>query len=416
VGPGEHPTAPGLTIPVPASRLRVEHLITKLELGGAQQNTLYCVAHHDRRKYRVSLAAGPGGVLDRDARGIRDAALHWFPSLRREIRPVRDLRFLLEYRAHLRRERIDILHTHSSKAGILGRLAAGWAGVPVVIHTVHGWGFHDFQRAPVRALYVALERLAVRYTDLLIAVSGENVERGIRAGIGRRGLYRVIRSGIDPREFTRPTRARASVRRSLGIPARARVVITVGNFKPQKAPLDFVRAAATVARAVPGAWFVMCGDGELKQAARELGNELGLGDRLVMPGWRRDIPDLLHASDVFALSSLFEGLPRSVLQAAVAGLPVVATAVSGTPEAVREGVTGRLVPARRPDAMAARLVELLRSPRRARMMGRAGRRLIGREFDIRVMLEQIEDAYDDLANRKLAGLAGTPFGSSDSRG
>jgi len=380
--------------------LHVHHLITKLELGGAQQNTLYCVARHDRRKFRVSLAAGPGGILDAEARRIRDARVDWFPSLRREIRPASDISFLLRYRDYLRRTKVDIIHTHSSKAGILGRIAARWAGVPVVIHTVHGWGFHDFQPAPVRAAYVALERLAVRRTDLMIAVSRENVDRGLKAGIGRRSLYRVIRSGIEPGEFARAHRGRAAVRRALGIPLEARLVITVGNFKPQKAPLDFVRAAAVVSRAVPDSWFLMCGDGELRRAARELGNELGLGDRLVIPGWRRDIPDLLHASDVFALSSLFEGLPRSVLQASVAGLPVVATGVNGTPEAVRDGVTGYLVPPAKPGSMAARLTQVLRFPARGRRMGRAGRKLIGKEFDIRTMLKQIEDAYLEIAKRK----------------
>lgn len=382
-------------------RLHVHHLITKLELGGAQQNTLYCVAHHDRSRYRVSLGAGPGGVLDAEAKRIRGAERHWFANLRREISPWRDWRFVGEYAAFLRRERVDILHTHSSKAGILGRLAARRAGTPVVIHTVHGWGFHDYQPWPVRRLYIGLERRVAPSTDLLIAVSRENVARGLANGIGRRDQYRVIRSGIIPEEFSRPRRGRATVRRSLGIPAAAPLVITVGNFKPQKAPLDFVRAAAIVARSVPEAWFLMAGDGELKSAARTLAGELGIADRLLTPGWRRDIPDLLHAADVFALSSLFEGLPRSVLQAAVAGLPVVATAVSGTPEAVRDGVTGWLVPPGRPPSLAARLTHLLRHPAKARAMGRAGRRQIGAEFDIRTMLTRIESAYADCAGRQL---------------
>ena len=133
-------------------RLRVHHLITKLELGGAQQNTLYCVGHHDRTRYEVSLGAGPGGTLDRDARRIRGCRLHWLQKLRREIRPAADAAFIVEYARFLRRERIDILHTHSSKAGMLGRAAAALARTPVVIHTVHGWGFHEFQAWPVRRL------------------------------------------------------------------------------------------------------------------------------------------------------------------------------------------------------------------------------------------------------------------------
>ena len=381
-------------------RIHVHHLITRLELGGAQQNTLYCVEHHDRRLFRVSLGAGPGGILGRDARAIRDAEVVFFRRLRREISPADDFLFLLEFSRYLRRHEVDILHTHSSKAGILGRLAAALAGTRVVIHTVHGWGFHDYQRTAVRALYVLLERLAARRTDLLFAVSRENRDRGLAEGIGRPSQYRIVRSGIDIAAFRKPRRGKIEVRRSLGIPRGAAVVGTVGNFKAQKAPLDFVRAAAIVAREVPQAYFVMVGDGELRAAAERLAASLAVRQRIVFTGWRRDIPDLLGAFDVFALSSLFEGLPRSVLQAASAGLPVVATAAGGTAEAVRNGVTGFIVERRNPRALAGRMVPLLRNRRLARTMGHAGRVFIGREFEIGKMLGDIENLYIELANRK----------------
>lgn len=384
-------------------RLHVHHLITKLELGGAQQNTLYCVEHHDRSRFRVSLGAGPGGVLDPDARRIRRLELRWFPRLHREVRPAADLAFLLEFSRWLAAERVDILHTHSSKAGILGRLAAAIAGTPVVIHTVHGWGFHDFQPRAVHAAYVGLERFAARHTDLLFAVSRENRERGLREGIGARAQYRIVRSGIAIERYARPGRSPAAVRRELGLPRGARVVGTVGNFKAQKAPLDFVRAAARIARAVPSARFVMVGDGEQRADAERLAASLGIAGRVVFTGWRRDVPDLLHAFDVFALSSLFEGLPRSVLQAASAGLPVVATDANGTPEAIDEGRTGFVVPREDPAALADRVIPLLRQPERARAMGRAGRAWIGEEFEIRRMLDRIESEYALCARGK--GLA-----------
>ena len=381
-------------------RLHVHHLITKLELGGAQQNTLYCVRNHDRRLFSVSLGAGPGGILDRDARSIRDARIDFFPRLRREIRPLNDLLFVREYEEYLRRTKVDIIHTHSSKAGILGRIAAARAGVPVVIHTVHGWGFHDYQPASIRRLYVALERMAARRTDLLFFVSKENLVRGRKEGIGRPSQYRIVRSGIDLAGFRSPARTRTAVRRELGIPAAAPVGITVGNFKPQKAPFDFIRAVAEVHRSVPEARFIMAGDGELRRQAEKLAGRLSVRNRIVFAGWRKDVPDLLHASDLFLLTSLFEGLPRSVLQAAAAGLPVVATAAGGTPEAVRNGVTGWIL--RRGDVrgIAARTVMLLRDLPGARAMGRAGRRIIGGEFEIRKMLRDIERNYLEAARRK----------------
>ena len=384
-------------------RLHVHHLITKLELGGAQQNTLYCVGHHDRSRFRVSLGAGPGGVLDPDARRLRGVEVRWFRRLHREVRPAADLAFILEYAAWLKSARVDILHTHSSKAGILGRMAAAVARTPVVIHTVHGWGFHDFQPRAVQRVYIALERFAARRTDLLFAVSRENRDRGLAEGIGSASQYRVVRSGIALAEFAHPRRKPSAVRRSLGLSAAARVVGTVGNFKAQKAPLDFIRAAARIARAVPAARFVMVGDGEQRPAAERLAAASGLTGKIVFTGWRRDVPDLLHAFDVFALSSLFEGLPRSVLQAAAAGRPVVATDANGTPEAIEEGRTGYVVPRSDPAALAARVIPLLRRPALARAMGRAARAYVGEEFEIRRMLAQIEAEYAALAGMK--GLA-----------
>lgn len=384
-------------------RLHVHHLITRLELGGAQQNTLHCVTNHDRSRFTVSLAAGPGGILDGEARRIPDAEVGFFPSLHREIRPWADLRFLVSYVRYLKRARVDILHTHSSKAGILGRFAGALAGVPVIIHTVHGWGFNDYQSAPVRAVYVLLEKLAVRCTDLLIAVSRENVERGLAEGIGVPSLYRVIRSGIDVSSFRKPLRPAAEVRKELGIPEGAPVVGTVGNFKPQKAPLDFIKVAAAVSREVPEARFVMLGDGELMGASRDLAASLGIADRVVFAGWRRDVTDCLHSFNVFLLSSLFEGLPRSVLQAMSAGLPVVATAAGGTPEAVRDGVTGHVTARGDVDAMARHVTALLKDPARARALGEAGLKAIGEEFEITKMLRDIEAAYMEMAVRK--GLA-----------
>lgn len=383
-------------------RLNVHHLITKLELGGAQQNTLYCVRHHDRSRFSVTLGAGPGGILDREAAAIPRAAYFRFNSLRREIRPHLDLGFTLAFARFLRANRIHILHTHSSKAGILGRLAAWIARTPVVVHTIHGWGFHDFQPRLSRMVYIALERWAAPRTDLLIAVSRENMERGIREGIGERMQYRIIRSGIEASEFAKPRRARGQVRKSLSIPAKAPLVITVGNFKPQKAPLDFVRAAAVAGARIPSAYFLMLGDGELRGKAEKLAAKLGMRSRIIFAGWRRDVPDLLHASDLFALSSLFEGLPRSVLQAQAAGLPVVATRAGGTPEAVREGESGYLVKPGDYRSLAGAVCRLLRNRKSARRFGRSGKEHLGKEFAIGKMIRDIEKEYLEAARR--AGL------------
>ena len=166
-------------------KYRVLHLITRLELGGAQQNTLYCTANHDRALFDVELIAGAGGHLDDEARAIADARVQIVPWLRHEVDPWRDLGALFRLRSYMAANDIDVVHTHSSKAGILGRLAAHLAGVPLVVHTVHGWSFNDTQSVLRRRAYVALERLAATVTDRIVVVASKNREKGLCLGIGR---------------------------------------------------------------------------------------------------------------------------------------------------------------------------------------------------------------------------------------
>ncbi len=386
-------------------RHRIAHVITRLDLGGAQQNTLFCAAHHDRSRFDVALIAGAGGILDADARRIPDADVHIVPWLRHPVRPVSDLRALLRLRRLFRSCRIDLVHTHSSKAGILGRLAARLAGVPVAVHTVHGWSFNATQAAPVREVYVQLERIAARSTQRLIVVAAGDRAKGLAHGIGRPEQYVVVRSGIDVSEFERPSVPRNEARTRLGFAPEQVVVGTVACLKPQKAPLDFLRAAALAHARDPRLRFLVAGDGELRPAMESLVRDLGLSDVVRLLGWRRDVPDLLHAMDVFLLTSRFEGLPRSVLQAMAAGIPVVATAVDGTPEIVHDGETGLLVPPGRPDLAAQRVLELVADPAlRARCVSGA-RAVLTREFDIRQMVRNLDRLYLELGTASLTRVS-----------
>ena len=247
------------------------------------------------------------------------------------------------------------MHTHSSKAGILGRLAARMARVPVVVHTVHGWGFHERQRPLVRHAYVSLERWCAGFTDALITVTPRDAERGLSLGIGREDLYTTIRSGIDVARFGSPERSREAVRTELGLAADAPVVVSVMRLSPQKAPLDLLEATALLVREVPAARIVIVGDGPLRQDVEARSRALGLDDRVTLTGLRQDVPELLAAADVLALCSLWEGLARVIPQAMAAGLPVVATAIDGSAEAVTDGETGILVPPDDPATLAAAL-------------------------------------------------------------
>jgi len=286
-----------------------------------------------------------------------------------------------------------VVHTHSSKAGLLGRLAARLAGVPVVVHTVHGWSFNPTQPAPLRWLYVQLERLAAKTTDVLVTVSRHDLESGMELGIGRPEQYELIRSGIDAEQFRAPAIDRETTRRRLGYGPEHRVVGSLSCLKPQKAPLDFVRAAAEIHARDPRTRFFVAGDGELRSAVEDEVARLGLGGVVQLLGWRRDVADLLHAMDMFVLTSLYEGLPRAVLQAMAAGVPVVATEVDGTPEVIEDGRTGWLVPPGRPTAVARAVVSALQDASWRQRCAHEARRRLSREFDTREMVRRLDGLY-----------------------
>lgn len=388
-------------------RIRVLHPITRLIVGGAQENTLLTAQLLDPDLWDVEVVSGTqtgseGSLIGHAQK--HGVALILEPSLVREVNPIQDLRALFRLARLMRRGKYTIVHTHSSKAGILGRWAAKLAGVPVIVHTVHGWGHHDHQHPLVRAYYIWLEKLTLPITDKLIVVSPLNIDKGLADGIGRAEDYVVIRSGIELDRFGRPQVARDETRANWGIPCDVPLVGTVTRLSPQKGPLDFVRAAAAIAQAVPEAWFMMVGDGPLCDEVKALAAQLGVADRLVLTGLRRDIPELMAAMDIFVLSSLWEGLPRVLPQAMASGLPIGATAIDGSAEAIEEGVNGLLTPPGEPQRLAEAVIRLLRDPELARRMGAAGR-VRAVEFDVRTMVAQIAGLYQELLRQKGIAVA-----------
>ena len=339
-------------------RLKVVHVITLLDLGGAQQNTLHTVRSLDSTRFEAILVCGEGGTLDAEVRREAGLMTLFFHSLVREISPLRDLRALLELRGFFASERPDIVHTHSSKAGILGRLAAAMTGVPVIVHTYHGFGFHDRQNAVVKTLYVLLERLCALVTTRLIFVSHANQGYAVRHRI--RGAARgiVIRSGIRLRDFPAKVDA-VALKTSAGIGMHRPVVVSIGNLKPQKNVGDFLTAAALVAERVPEAHFVFLGGGPQRRQLEAKAFALGLEGRFHFLGWRRDGAQWLAAADVFALTSLWEGLPRSLVEAMKTGLHSVCYATDGVEDILRDGDNGFLVERGDSAAFAERLVRLL---------------------------------------------------------
>ncbi|MCG3174757.1 MAG: D-inositol-3-phosphate glycosyltransferase [Myxococcota bacterium] len=386
----------------------VVHIITMLELGGAQQNTLYTCEHLDRGRFSVGLAYGPGGILNPDAGRIPALERREIPDLLREINPIRDFRAFVALRDWLRAEKARtrlplVAHTHSSKAGVLGRAAAKAAGADVIIHSIHGFGFHDFMPPARKAFYIGLERAAAPVTDFFIAVSRENADTAVRLGLCAPDRVRVIHSGIPIREFQLDEAARKSersrIRAELGLSEKTPVAGFIGNMKPQKCPTDFVKVARIVRRKLPDAHFFIAGDGPLRPEVEKLIAEYGLQDCFHLLGWRRDVPGLFAAMDVFCLTSLWEGLPRVFPQAMAAGAPVVGTAVNGGPEAIIHGENGYLCKPGDVEGLASHLYELLNQKPKRQLMGERGRARV-REWDIDQMVRDQEELYLQLLREK----------------
>jgi glycosyltransferase involved in cell wall biosynthesis len=373
----------------------VAHVVTKLELGGAQQNTLFTVSHLAAARFRPILIAGEPGLLDEEARRLAGVEFYQIPSLARPINLWKDLRALISLTLLLLRLKPSIVHTHSSKAGILGRVAAKLAGVPIIIHSVHGYGFTPEQPSVLRWVLIAAERCVGRFTTRFFAVSEANRKLGVELGLFPAERCSLVRSGIDLDAFRRASVDREAKRRELGLSAERPVIGMVAPMKPQKAPLDFVRMAALVCRVRPDVQFLFAGDGELRRAMEAEVARMSLGQVVHLVGWRRDIAEIMRCLDVFVLTSLWEGLPRVYLEALASGVPVVGTRVDGAVEVVAEGVNGYLVEPGDMRAMAEKVLCLLANPDERRRMGAQGQRLPA-EFDIRSMVRQQEREYERL--------------------
>ena len=376
------------------------HIITKLELGGAQEVALYAVSHLDRSKYTTALIAGPGGLLTEEAQRLSHVDVRILPELGRSIRLVGDLAALIKLTTLLRHLRPTVVHTHSSKAGILGRWAAWMAGVPVIVHTIHGYGITPAQPRWLQRLLITIERFAGWITTQWIAVSQADVRKGRAWGLFQDNVV-LVRPGIDPIPFQQAVDEchRDKIRREFGAGDTTRLVGSVACFKPQKAPEDFIAVAHRVVAALPDVRFLLVGDGELRPKIEALIARYGLQTRVYLAGWRRDVPAIMHALDTFLLTSHSEGLPRVLLEARAAGVPVVATNVGGADEVVADRSVGELCQAGDIQELAAAVIRRLSHKKES-----SKRTQLPREFYIDETVRQYEQIYDQLLASHRAGV------------
>lgn len=359
--------------------------------------------------YDVVGISTPGpDVAALEAAGIR----HIPVTMTRNVTPFADLRSLWKLVRVMRRERFTIVHTHNPKPGLLGQLAARLAGVPVVVNTLHGFYFHEHMRPAARRFYVSLEKVAARCSDLILSQNREDIDTALKEGICPPAKVRHLGNGIDLGVFD-PDRFGAEEvsrrRADLGVPPGAKVVGFVGRLAARrKGFLDFLKAGAEVARRVPEVCFVVVGEadhGKPDAVEPEVAKEYGLWERCRFLGQRpnAELPGLYSVMDVLVLPSLFEGIPRVVMEAAAMRVPAVATDVKGNREAVESGRSGLLVPLGDVPALAAAVVKVLGDRSGAWQMGEEGRRLALERFDERLVFEKVKAAYAELLARK--GLA-----------
>lgn len=376
-----------------STKLSVCHLITQLELGGAQQNTLYTVKNLDRNRFAPFLITGPGGMLDEDAQK-GDWETIFVPSLVRPVNPIKDIQALVHIYRLLRAKRPQILHTHSSKAGILGRMAGYLAGVPVIIHTFHGFGFTPDQAKPVRALFVAMEKLCARLSTHGVYVAQDNEEEARALNIGPHTPHSVIRSGIKMLPV-----AAGNLRHELGLPHDAWVVISVGNFKPQKNPLDLVRTAQAMVAQDPQIHLAIVGDGPLRAETEALAESLHVKDHVHFMGWRRDAAALTASADAFLLTSRWEGLPRALVEAVTQRIPAVAYAVNGVNDILVADETGFPIEPGQWTVAADKVVWIKQHPLDARAMSERAYLRVRDDFNIDKMVRAQENLYVDLYDK-----------------
>jgi len=376
------------------SKIKILHVITHLPIGGAQDNTLYTVELLDKEKYDISLCCNLDGELVERAKKVEAVKLFDIPFLGREVSPYRDIRAFLSLYKLFKEEDFTIIHTHSSKAGLLARLAAVLNKTPIVIHTIHGFAFNDFMNGLKKNFFIYLEKLLAKWTDVLITVSNLNKKKIIDLNIAHENKIKNIYSGIDLSLFT--NKSNDEFRKELNLENDHLLLGSVGRLSNQKDPITMIEAFGIISKPFPNAHLALVGDGELKGKILEKIDQLKLNDRIHLTGNKNNPWSVYHSMDLFIMSSIYEGLGRSITEALSCGVPVVCTDVEGVPEIVRDNITGILVRPKDSNKLADAIIRTLNDMETAKKMAEEGRRFVNDNFDVNKMVNDIDSLYNTL--------------------
>jgi glycosyltransferase involved in cell wall biosynthesis len=378
--------------------MKIVHIITRLIVGGAQENTLLsCEGQHDLG-HDVTLITGPslgpeGSLMERaSSYGYR---VETVDAMRRSILPAKDwstYRWLIR---RLREIKPDVVHTHSSKAGIIGRWAAHAAGVPAVIHTIHGLAFTASTSAAVNSAYRWAEKWTAPITTRIVGVADAMRDQSLAGGIGKPGQYVTVYSGMKTEPFLHPPVSREEVRRKLGLADEHIAVGTIARLFHLKGHDDLLAAAPMLCGKYPNLRFLWVGDGLLRGEFERRIQQMHLQDRFILTGLvsPAKVPELTNAMDILAHPSRREGLARALPQGALAECPVIAYDIDGNREGLIPGTTGYVIPPFDTAELSRSLEVLLSDPELRRKMGKAGREFAVARFDARVMVEALDRVY-----------------------
>ncbi len=370
------------------AKRKIAFIITQLQLGGAQKSVLYSVNNLPKDKFETYLLCGPGGFFDEDAKKeIKN--LFFISDLQRAINLKKDFLAFKQIRKTLKEIKPDIVHTNSSKAGLLGRIACASLGLKCV-HTVHGFAFNSEQKLPVRMMYVFLEAFCSLMTKKIIFVANSDMDLAKKYKIAPKKKFALIRAGVEvktKKDF--PSFDKDKKLKELNLSKENKIVLSIANLKPQKNPLDMIKAAKIVCEKFPKTVFLFLGTGPLKDASEALIKEYHLENNFKLLGHRTDTTELLLISDVFALSSLWEGLPMALVEALNMKVPCVCYNVNGIKEVLKNNKNGFLIPPKNIQKAAQSIINILSGKFTFTPIDLT-------EFDIKTMVQKQADLYETL--------------------
>ncbi len=384
--------------------IKVLHIHTLPIVSGSGINTYLSMRGMDRRLYEVELACAPGGRLI-DLVQEHRMTVRPFKNLVQPLNPLKDTLALINLIFFLKKNPYHIVHTHNSKAGFLGRLAAKLARVPVIIHTVHGFAFHDQEPPWRQTLFRNLERAASRWCDKMIFISQPLIDCALREQIVAEEKTVKIYSGIELDLFRPATsRTKNNSRKKWNIDQRAAVIGIVSKLWEGKGHVILLEAFKELKKEMKDAFLVIVGEGDLYDKLVRIANRNGLSDSVLFTGFQLDVSEIIATFDVAVLPSFFEGMGRVLLESMAMGKPVVASRVGGIPDLVEHGINGLLVTPGDTQELTDALQKILNDKKLAQRLGKEGQKRVKEQFSADVMVQSIEKVYRELLTKKGIGM------------